>query len=256
VIDVNGHQQQAIARLQPSVERARGFSGWDLSVARPRLLDAGPPWSYEALVRRYAVSTGAVLDMGTGGGEVLAALRPSLPARVVATEEWPLNVPVAARRLRPLGVSVAGAHSLRLPFRDAAFDLVINRHEYLNCAEIARLLRPGGVVLTQQVGEHNWRELRRFFPRMASFDGLRDAYAGGFADAGLRLLLNQEHDYRVAYPSLSEVVFLLSVMPWEIPDFALDRDLDALLALEASCLTPDGLVLTESRFVLAAQKPA
>ncbi|HEY7295147.1 MAG TPA: class I SAM-dependent methyltransferase [Dehalococcoidia bacterium] len=249
----DGHES-ARQRLAPAAARAGAFSGWDLSVARPRLLEAGPPWSYHALARRYATGTNAALDMGTGGGEVLATLRPALPARTVATEEWPPNVPVAARRLRPLDVSVVAAHSLRLPFADGAFDLVLNRHEYLDCAEIARVLRPGGRVVTQQVGEGNWRELQRFFPRKQSFTGLRISYSNGFARAGLTIVLDREHEYRVAYPSLSELVYLLSVMPWVVPDFALDRDLDALLALEGACLTEDGLVLTESRFIVVAEK--
>jgi SAM-dependent methyltransferase len=242
-------------RLAQAAARARGFSGWDLSIAQPRLLEAGPPWSYTALVRQYAAGAGSALDMGTGGGELLATLRPALPRRLVATEEWPPNVPVAARRLAPLGVSVLGAASLRLPFRAGCFGLVLNRHEYLDCAEIARVLRPGGHVVTQQVGEENWRELRRFFPRMQRFTGLHAAYREGFAAAGLTILQDQERSYRVAYPTLSELVYLLSVMPWVVPDFALDRDLDALLALERACLTEDGLVLTESRFLIVAQKP-
>lgn len=242
-------------RLAQAAARARGFSGWDLSIARPRLLEAGPPWSYEALAREYAAGARAALDMGTGGGERLATLRPDLPQRTVATEEWAMNVPVAARRLAPLGVAVLAAASLRLPFRDDSFDLVLNRHEYLDCAEVARVLRPGGRVVTQQVGEENWRELRRFFPRKQDFSGLHAAYRDGFVAAGLTILRDQTHAYRVAYPSLSELVYLLSVMPWVVPDFALDRDLDALLALERACLTEDGLVLTESRFLIVAQKP-
>lgn len=242
-------------RLAQAAARARGFSGWDLSIAQPRLLEAGPPWSYAALARQYAAGAGSALDMGTGGGELLAELRPVLPARLVAMEEWPPNVPVAARRLAPLGVSVLGAASLRLPFRTGCFDLVLNRHEYLDGAEVARILRPGGYVVTQQVGEENWRELGRVFPRMQDFSGLHAAYRDGFAVAGLTILRDEEHSYRVAYPSLSELVYLLSVMPWVVPDFALDRDLDALLALERDCLSEDGLVLSESRFIIVAQKP-
>jgi SAM-dependent methyltransferase len=39
----------------------------------------------------------------------------------------------------------------RLPFRDGAFELVVNRHEAFAAAEVARVLRSGGVFLTQQV---------------------------------------------------------------------------------------------------------
>ena len=49
---------------------------------------------------------------------------------------------------------------------------------------------------------------------------------------------------------------MLLVTPWTIPDFNVDRDLDALLELEDECSTADGLVLTWSRFLLVAEKPA
>jgi hypothetical protein len=63
------------------------------------------------------------------------------------------------------------------------------------------------------------------------------------------------HDHRVAYPSLGQLVYLICVSPWEIEDFDLDADLDALLALETDCLTEDGVVLTECRYLLTARKP-
>jgi hypothetical protein len=46
-----------------------------------------------------------LLDLDTGGGELLAASAP-LPRRTIATEGWAPNVPVARDRLSPLGVEV------------------------------------------------------------------------------------------------------------------------------------------------------
>ena len=91
---------------------AAPFSGWDFSWLGRRSSTEPLPWSYRREVARYAGSAGsaaAMLDMGTGGGEVLSRLWPLLaprPTRTVATEAWPPNVPVAAARLRPLGIPV------------------------------------------------------------------------------------------------------------------------------------------------------
>ncbi len=80
------------------------FSGWDFSWLAARS-SAGPlPWSYRREVARRAAA-GALLDMGTSGGERLSRLSPR-PRLTVATEAWPPNVPVAATRLRPLGIPV------------------------------------------------------------------------------------------------------------------------------------------------------
>ena len=243
-----------IERLRPYVERARGFSGWSFPELRVRHLGPPLPWDYEAMVREYAHGARSALDMGTGGGEVLSRLRDALPRRLVATEEWHVNAPVARDRLAPLGVDVVRCRSLSLPFADASFDLVLDRHEELDPAEVARVLAPGGRVVTQQVGRDNWRELRDYVPRMTDFGDIFGEYTSGFAAAGLRVVRSEQHDMQTAFGSLGELVYLLSVAPWVL-DFSLERDGEALLELEAACQMEDGLVLTESRFVIVAEKP-
>ena len=220
-----------------------------------RHLTPGPSWDYEAVVCDVAPSDGSVLDMGTGGGEMLARLRGGLPEHVVATEAWHVNAPIAYGRLRPLGVDVVRTRNLRFPFRDASFDIVINRHEELMPSEVARVLRPRGRFVTQQVARPQLWELRRFFPRMRDFGDQRWEYARGFEATGLVVTVDRQHDYKVAYGSLGDLVFLLCVTPWSIPDFDVEHDLEALLAVEREYGTDDGIVVTESRYLLVAEKP-
>lgn len=262
----NGKKKELLARLEPYIERARTFTGWDFPGMKvPQPLERGPPWDYETLVREYARGRQSALDLGTGGGEFVASVRDDLPATVVATEEWHVNAPIAHRRLQPLGVDLLWCRSLHLPFQNETMDFVFDRHEELDPEEVARVLRPGGIVLTQQVGNNNWVELQRFFggatagnrgeSRLADFGDIRGDYARGFASAGLTVTRNEEHDYRVAYDSLGDLVFMLLITPWTIPDFDVERDVDALLALEQACSTDQGLVITWSRFLLVAEKP-
>jgi SAM-dependent methyltransferase len=93
----------------------------------------------------------SLLDVDAGGGELLACLAP-LPARTTAVEGWAPNLTVARERLAPLGVDVRFAPDARLPGDGRSVDLVLNRHGRLNPEETARVLRPGGALLTQQVG--------------------------------------------------------------------------------------------------------
>ncbi len=258
---------RALDRLQPAVDRARAFSGWDFpGMKRPVLLEPGPAWDYEALVRQYGHEAQAALDLGTGGGEFVASIRDDLPQRTVATEEWHVNAPIAYRRLAPLGVDTIWCRSVYLPFRNEMFDLVFDRHEELEPADVARVLCPGGVIVTQQVGPNNWIELQRYFgnatagnranSRLTDFGDIRGEYAHGFESAGLRITRSDQHDYKVAYQDLSDFVFMLLITPWTIPDFDVGRDVELLLALEEDCSTEDGLVLTWSRFLIVAKKPA
>jgi len=206
------------------------------------------------VVRQYGRGKKEALDMGTGGGELLARIREALPARTTATEEWNVNAPIAKKRLALLGVEIVRCRSLLLPFAESAFDLVINRHEELEPREVARVLSMSGHVVTQQVGRDNWSELRGFFPKMTDFGDLYGDYVREFEAAGLRIIRKNQHDYKVAYRDLGEIVFLLAISPWSFPGFSPEYDLDALLALESECLTDDGLVLTESRFLIIAEK--
>lgn len=72
-----------------------------------------------------------MIDLGTGGGELLSHLAP-LPPVTCATEGYVPNVPVAAKRLSALGVEVIQTYCDdndtvpqrgSLPFRDSSIDL-------------------------------------------------------------------------------------------------------------------------------------
>jgi SAM-dependent methyltransferase len=193
--------------------------------------------------------------MGTGGGEFLAEISADLPADTVATEEWKVNVPVARSNLAKFGIEVAHCRSVQLPFKEEGFDLVINRHEELDPREVARVIRSGGKIITQQIDRNNWKELRAYFSRVGEFGNHRIRYAEQFEAERMEVIVNKSHDYRVAYRDLGDFVFMLAVTPWTIPGFSLERDIDSLLAMDHECRTKNGLELTESRYLLIARKP-
>ena len=61
-------------------------------------------------------------------------------------------------------------------------------------------------------------------------------------------------DGQVAFGSLGDLVYMLLLAPWWLPDFRPERDVDALAALEDALRTDDGIVVTESRYLLVAEK--
>ena len=254
--ELSERARNTLDALRPYIERARGFSGWSFDDLRVIHLDPPMPWDYEAIAREYAAKASRVLDLGTGGGEVLERIAAGLPARFVASEEWHVNVPVARARLAPLGIDVLNADSTRPPFADESFDLVLDRHEALDPGTTARLLRPGGTVVTQQCAPDDWREVERFFPTRSDFGDHYRTYAEGFEAAGLTIEMRERHERRSAYPDLGDVVYMLLVAPWWLPDFDPEKDIDALLALEDGLRTNDGIVLTDVRYMLIAHKPA
>ncbi len=243
-----------LAELRPYAAEAHALEGWSLA-HQPRPLGAPPPWDYERRARELAANAKTMLDLGTGGGEVLARILPGYAGRAVATEQWERNAPVAARRLKPLGVSVVRADSYELPFDAAAFDLVLDRHEALRPAEVARVLTPGGTVLTQQIRFDWYDELREAFPRMVFFEPHHETYPRGLEAAGLRVVNWQQHAQAMAFEQLGQIVYTMTAAPWSFPGFELDADLDPLLEFERTRRRPEGLILTDRRYMLEAHKP-
>src|SRR5882757_8358574 len=131
------------------VDQAIGvrITGWEFAWLDGRAVGSEPSWSYPDLARPLLRRAYGLLDLDTGGGELLAELAP-LPPHTVAVEGWAPNTPVARDRLAPFGVSVL----TELPGGEEEFDVVLSRHGRLPVKDIARLLRPGGTLLSQQVG--------------------------------------------------------------------------------------------------------
>ena len=59
------------------------------------------------------------------------------PSTIFATEGYAPNVPIARKKLEPLGVTVVEVtDDTALPFQDGQFNLIINQHEsYLSAGK-------------------------------------------------------------------------------------------------------------------------
>ena len=238
--------------LQPFVDAAQAIEGWQLAFA-PEPLEDGPPWSYEALAAEEIAGASRLLDLGTGGGEVLEPLLAETSCRAVATEQWIVNAPVAAKRLAARA-PVARASSLALPFRPGCFDLVLSRHEEVEPAEIGRVLSPSGRFLTQQVIANVWPELRPLFPDMTRFPDHFTVYQAGLKRAGLAIEEAREFTHRVRYRELGHLVYhLAAASPWMLPGFNLEAHAAALDELARWARRDGGVVLTEGFTLIRAR---
>ncbi len=233
------------------------FAGWDFAAIRGRWRIGDPPWDYRRVVSSHLTAAASLLDLATGGGELLASLAP-LPARTSATEGHPPNLPIARRRLEPLGVKVIAATGTALPVPDAAFDLVINRHGAYAADEINRVLRPAGMFVTQQVGGANASALNMALsaPPPPAADWSLDRAASQLAGAGLRITASAESPLPMAFHDIGAVVFYLRAVPWQIPDFTVAAYADALFALHRRIEDNGAFALTAHRFLIEATVPS
>ena len=235
------------------------FSGWDFSWLNDRLAEDPLPWDYRRILLDYLPSAAALLDMGTGGGEFLSAL-PNRPANTHATESYPPNIKLAKERLEPLGIRVhpiADDHNLPLP-KDS-FDLVINRHESYHPQEIHRILKPGGIFITQQVGGEDNLALNHFLaPNIGLEYGdwyLKKAVTG-LTQAGLQVLMQQEAKPENRFLDIGAVVYYLKVIEWQIPGFDVEKARDRLYAMHQDIDKNGYFAANYHRFILVAKKAA
>jgi SAM-dependent methyltransferase len=208
-----------------------------------------PSWSYADLARNLARRAGALLDLDTGNGEMLAELAP-LPPHTVAVESWARNTPVARDRLGPLGVQVL----TELPGGEDEFDVVLSRHGRLPAADIARLLRPGGRVLTQQVGSEDLAAVNELLgaPPAHLRPWNAQVAACALAEAGLDVIDVREERPALSFPDVGSVVRQLRDLPWQIRDFTPERYAAALDRLDSFVRVHGELTVAAHRFLVQA----
>ncbi len=204
-----------------------------------------------------------MLDIGTGGGEVLASLQP-LPSNTYATETWAPNVEVARIALEPLGARVVEvASEEHLPFESGYFDLVIDRHEEFWPAEVYPILMPGGVFINQQVGGSNTDELNQQLQKQIHGTVAHPNPSWRLAEAtlqlrncGFRIVEGMEETYPSYFNDIGAVVYFLKHAPWEIPDFDTKKYPGPLFELHRLIIREGRLKVMTSSFYIEALKPA
>jgi SAM-dependent methyltransferase len=248
--------EEELTRIAASVAPRRG---WDFSCVR----EAHDPvlWDYIDIAHRYLTPESHVLDIGTGGGERFLSLADAF-ATGVGTDASPEMIATAQANLPPTlagRINFAVMPAQRLKFPPASFDVVLNRHAPIAAAEVARVLRPGGVFLTQQVGAHNTANICSVFgcdsggayasDPTQTFEALRAT----FVAVGCRVVATGEYDVRTWFLDIESLLFWLQALP--LPDdFALARHWRQIDAILAANTTPRGIQTNEHRTLLIVRK--
>ncbi|MCH5323728.1 MAG: class I SAM-dependent methyltransferase [Eubacterium sp.] len=234
------------------------IKGWDFSYINDRYSeDETLPWDYTAIVKEYLKPTDKLLDIDTGGGELV--LRLGHPyGLITVTEAYPPNVELCRKTLTPLGVTVIDTDSYNsLPFEDESFDIIINRHGEFDPPELFRLLKPGGIFITQQVGEDNDRELVELLlpgtPKPFSGLNLADQ-TKAFESAGFTILHSGEEYGKIKFYDVGALVWFARVIVWEFPEFSVEKCFDRLLYAH-KIIRQNGFVGGRThRYMIAAKK--
>jgi SAM-dependent methyltransferase len=219
--------------------------GWDLSLLGDRLHVAPLPWDFGAIVERYIDESTDLLDLGTGGGEWLAALT-KRPPRTVATESWRPNLAIARDRLAPLGITVVETEPApdnisqeaqekrgKLPFPSHSFTLITSRHTSFVAAEVGRVLSVAGTFVTGQVGGDYGdfyealglpRPYVRYFERALATQQLERA--------GLTVVDGSDGVEETTFADVGAFAWYLRLIPWTFEGFSVSRHHGSLVRLQ------------------------
>jgi SAM-dependent methyltransferase len=225
--------------------------GWEFSWLDGRALGSDPSWSFPDLARPLLRRVHSLLDLDTGGGELLAELAP-LPPHTVAVESWAPNTPVARDRLAPFGVSVV----TELPGGEEEFDVVLSRHGRLPVEDIARLLRPGGTLLSQQVGSDDLVALNAELGAPPPYAHIWNAEVAvaQLEAAGLEVEDIREEHPPLIFRDVGAVVYQLRAVPWQVRDFDPVRYDRALRRIDALIRTYGSFTVKAHRFLIRASR--
>jgi hypothetical protein len=164
-----------------------------------------------------------------------------------------VGVESAPDNLQQEGATPGDTNS-HLPFRDASFELVLNRHSSYWPNEVARVLERGGTYLTQQRGDGDDDLLRTFGrPLHAGPDFDLSFATRQLQEAGLDIVRAEDSDATVRFFDVGALVYYLRAIPWIVPDFDVDADRETLHRVQAAIDADGSFSVGSYRFLIEAR---
>jgi SAM-dependent methyltransferase len=234
------------------------LNGWDFS--KIKTISEGVKWDFYTEVTKRCKNTDVLLDIGTGGGEKVLKIADSflflvgidLSSGMMETAQSNL------RKSNVLNVRFCQMSSDDLQFPSGFFDVISSCHAPFNSTEVAKVLRSGGLFLTQQVSEADKLNIKEAFGRGQSFgevDGaLKEKYIRELKEVGFLDVKSFEYDAIDYYQRPEDLIFLLKHTP-TIPNFGQKKkDFDLLNDFIENNRTEKGIRTNSKRFLLIAKK--
>lgn len=212
------------------------------------------PWSYEDEVRLYTKPADHVLDIGTGGGEVLSRLASGF-ASGLGVDIDPAMIETAKRKSGAHNVDFA-VSSERLESVTGTFNAVIDRHAPFDLQAVSSHLSPGGYFITQQVGENNMANVKKALGQQTVRPPVEKSQIEGFR--GLKLVAFMEYDVEYVVRDIGSLVFWLSALDLLHADVAGPAALvsaDSLNSVLRGAVSSRGFTTNEHRYLVVAQAP-
>ena len=241
-----------------SEEKKAVINGWDFSYIEERYKVGELPWDMTEMIHRYIKDTDRLLDIDTGGGEFLLSLGHS-PLLTSAVEGWKPNVELCRKKLGGLGIDFHEMTNYSLmPFDNEQFEIVTDRHGSYDADEVFRVLKHGGIFITQQVGEQNDRELVEML-----LPDVKSQYSGHnlavqteiFRNADFEIAEQNEVFSPIKFYDSGALVWFAKIIEWEFVGFSVEKCFDRLIEAEKTIQKNGSVEGRIHRFCFVAVKP-
>ncbi|MDG0794236.1 class I SAM-dependent methyltransferase [Cohnella ginsengisoli] len=241
-------------------DRVGQANGWDFSRLKVRV--AGEQADIYEEAKRMCRKSDLLLDIGTGGGEAILAIRDAALLLVGIDRSQGMIQTARANLANAGATNVRFVHmeAEQLGFPEQFFDIATCRHAGFSAREVAKVLSREGLFITQQVAEGDKLNLKQAFGRGQS-DGEPDGtllrkYRLELEAAGFRDIRTKEYVTVEYYQTPEDLIFLLKHTPI-IPGFGQEQgDFEVLRAFMEENRTDKGIRTNAKRFMISARNAA
>jgi len=177
--------------------------------------------------------------------------------KTTATEAYSPNVELCRETLLPLGINFRETGNYEnLPFENNSFNIVINRHGTLHVPELRRILKPGGIFITEQVGEQNDYKLRQLLLPgcQLPFPGWNlNNCVSNFEQNNFVVLKSNEPFCPIEFYDIGALVWFARIVEWEFFDFSVAKYFDRLCFAQKLLEEKGAVSGSIHRFFIVAQ---
>ncbi len=229
--------------------------GWDFSKLDKRVTVRNQKWDFVAVVKKYINKNCTFLDLGTGSGEKIIPLAKNCK-RVCGIDNSKYMITKAKQNVKLKNAEFKIGDNNSIPYQNKTFDLITSRHAPINFKEAHRVLKEGGLLITQQVGERDKQNIKDVFGRGQSYgkthgklitDHIKKAQ-----DVGFNVLV-KDHYHSTEFYKVPDLIFLLEHTPI-IPKFNVKKDISRLRIIEKKFKSKFGIRTSSCRFILVLKK--
>jgi len=225
-------------------------------------LIAGEKPNFFEYLKKFANKNLKVLDLGCGSGELTLKLSQFFKEIIGIDpfEDYIKSAEKFKKAVEAKNVVFKVADGKNLPFEDDYFDIVFSSRGPLSTnidfiRESFRVLKKGGLMIEETIGEKDKIELKKIFGRGQNYPNQEtklESVKKLLAQSGMKLVESKYFKFYQVYSSINDVVEILERAPI-IPDF--DKTKDKAHIEEISIKLSNGNIkLSSHRLIWTAKK--